>query len=122
MLEGYLTDEQKQRIIERRDKLGVMQDNGLRLEWVGLFKSLSEKLEAGTPAGDPEVQAMAVRWGEIGTSYTGTDPDIMESARRLWEENQEAVSEHVSRAIGFDPLKFPAVVAYVEEARVLRSS
>jgi DNA-binding transcriptional MerR regulator len=121
MLEGYFTDEQKQRIVDRRETLGTEQDTGLRAEWVALFKDLNDKLLAGTPAGDPEVQAMSARWDEIGASFTGGDPDLLESADRLWRENKEAVSAHVSQAIGFDPQRMPAVVGYVEEARAIRN-
>jgi DNA-binding transcriptional MerR regulator len=121
MLEGYFTDEQRQRIVERRDRMGADEDSGLRTEWVALFKDLNDKLQAGIPADDPEVQALSVRWDEIGTSFTGADPDLLQSARRLWEENKAAVSDHVSRAIGFDPKQMPAVVQYVEEARAIRT-
>jgi DNA-binding transcriptional MerR regulator len=121
MLEGYFTDEQKQQIVARRDRLGD-RDQDLRAEWVGLLKGLSESLKAGVPASDPEVQRMSARWDEIGTAYVGEDPAIRESAHRLWQENTEAVSSHVSRAIGWmDPGQMPAVVAYVGEARDLRT-
>jgi DNA-binding transcriptional MerR regulator len=121
MLEGYFTDEQKQRIVDRREKLGSDQDTGLRTEWAALFNDLNEKLLAGTPAADPEVQAMSARWDEIGTSFTGADPDLLESADRLWKENKEAVSAHVGGAMGFDPQRLTAVVTYVEEARAIRT-
>jgi DNA-binding transcriptional MerR regulator len=121
MLEGYFTDDQRQRIVERRDRMGTEQDAGLRSEWVALFKDLNGRLLAGTPAGDPEVQAMSARWDEIGTSFTGADPDILASADRLWQENKAAVSDHVGHAIGFDPKRLPAVVEYVQEARAARS-
>ena len=120
MLEGYFTDEQRQRIVDRRDSMGTEQDTGLRTEWLALFKNLNDKLQAGTPAGDPEVQAMSARWDEIGTSFTGADPDILASADRMWQENKAAVSHHVGRAIGFDPGRLPAVVEYVQEARAIR--
>ena len=121
MLEGYFTEEQKQQIVARRDSLGA-RDTDLRVEWVGLLKGLSESLKAGVPAGDAEVQRMAVRWDEIGTAYVGEDPAIRESAHRLWQENTEAVSSHVSKAIGWmDPGQMPAVVAYVGEARAIRT-
>ncbi len=121
MLEGYFTDEQKQRIVDRRESLGTEKDAGLRAEWVALFKDLNEKLQAGTPAADAEVQAMSARWDEIGTSFTGRDPDLLESAARLWSEKKEAVSAHVGGAMGFDPRRLTAVVTYVEEARAIRA-
>jgi DNA-binding transcriptional MerR regulator len=121
MLEGYFTDEQRRRIVERREQMGSENDTGLRAEWVGLFKELDGKLHAGTPAGDPEVQALSDRWDEIGASFTGGDPDLLASAHRLWEENKAAVSDHVSQAIGFDPKRLPAVVEYVEAARAIRT-
>lgn len=122
MLEGYFTDEQKQRIVDRRESLGAGEDAGLRTEWVALFEELNKNLEDGVPAGDPKVQQLATRWDEIGASFTGGDPDLLESADRLWKENREAVSAHVSQAIGFDPQRLTAVVSYVEEARAIRTS
>lgn len=121
MLEGYFTEEQKQQIVARRDGLGAG-DQDLRVEWVGLLKDLNESLKAGVPPSDPEVQRMSARWDEIGTAYVGEDPAIRESAHRLWQENTESVSSHVSKAIGWtDPGRMPAVVAYVGEARALRT-
>lgn len=48
------------------------------------------------------------------------DPDLLESAARLWSEKKEAVSAHVGGAMGFDPQRLKAVVTYVEDARAIR--
>jgi DNA-binding transcriptional MerR regulator len=122
MLEGYFTDEQKQRIVAHRESLGPEGDLDLRTEWLEVLKKLDDKLQASTPAGDLEVQALSARWDEIGTSYTGRAPDILDSARRLWEDKAPEVSAHVSGAIGWlEPSRLPAIVAYVEEARAIRT-
>lgn len=122
MLEEYFTDEQKKRIVAQRESLGSQTDLDLRGEWLQVLKTLDDRLQSGTPAGDSEVQALSARWDEIGTSYTGTAPDILESARRLWQDKAPEVSAHVSGAIGWlEPSRLPAIVDYVAEARAIRT-
>jgi DNA-binding transcriptional MerR regulator len=43
-------------------------------EWPQLITALRKAMAAGTPAGDPQVQALARRWMELFRAYAGDDP------------------------------------------------
>lgn len=44
--------------------------------WVALSRDLSALLERGVPPGDPDVQALCVRWRRLFEECWGSDPDI----------------------------------------------
>jgi hypothetical protein len=85
-MDNYYTPEQLAYLKKRRDQFG---EEGLRAveeEWPKLIAAMKAEMEAGTDPGDPKVQALAKRWGELVEGFTGGDPGIRASLSRLWKE------------------------------------
>ena len=52
-------------------------------------------MEKGTDPADPKVQAMARRWKDLVNAFTGGDPGIAQSLKRLWkEQGDNLVAQH----------------------------
>ena len=90
----YYTPEQLEELARRRDELGEEGMAAAQSVWADLISELEAARAAGTDPHDPAVQALAARWTELIRQYTGGDPAIAESLKRMYrEEGVERASQ-----------------------------
>jgi len=113
MFEKYYTPEQLQQLEERRRNLGDDEIRRVEAEWKELYAQVREHRTKGTDPSDPAVQALVTRSGELIQMFTGGDPGIAASLKRMYEQEGP---QRASR--GFAD---PEDMAYLERARATRS-
>jgi DNA-binding transcriptional MerR regulator len=112
MFEKYYTPEQLQRLEERRQQFGPEQIKAVEDEWKELYARVREHRERGTDPADPAVQALVTRSGELIKLFTGGDPGIEASLKRMYEQEGP---QRASRGVAD-----PEDLAYLEAARASR--
>jgi MerR family transcriptional regulator, thiopeptide resistance regulator len=113
MFEKYYTPEQLQQLEERRQQLDPEEIKRVEDEWKELFAQVRGHRERGTDPADPAVQALATRSGELIRMFTGGDPGIEASLKRMYEQEGP---ERASRGMAS-----PEDLAYLDAARASRS-
>jgi DNA-binding transcriptional MerR regulator len=112
--ERYYTPEQLQQLSERAGALG---EDGMRRaeqDWADLIAEVEAERAKGTDPGDPRVQELAGRWQALLQRFTGGDPGIAASLKRMYEsEGPEKASRGALS---------PELMAYAGEAVRLRSA
>lgn len=113
MFEKYYTPEQLAQLERRREEMGEDAIRAVEQEWKDLYARLREHREAGTDPADPAVQALVRRSGDLIRMFTGGDPGIEASLKRMYEQEGP---ERASRGVAD-----PEDIAYLERARALKS-
>jgi DNA-binding transcriptional MerR regulator len=113
MFERYYTPEQLAQLERRRAAMGDDAIKRVEDEWKELYAAVRAHREAGTDPADPAVQALVTRSGELIRMFTGGDPGIEASLKRMYEEEGP---ERASRGVAD-----PADLEYLERARASRS-
>ena len=114
MHEQYYTPEQLEQLAARREALG---EEGMRKaqdDWAELIAEVEAEREAGTDPADPRVQALMERWQALIQAFTGGDPGITASLKRMYSEQG---AEQASR--GAMP---PGLQEYVGRGMAARGS
>jgi MerR family transcriptional regulator, thiopeptide resistance regulator len=112
MIESYYTPEQLEQLRIRKEEVGDERIEQVQKEWPELIAQVRAAMESGTDPGSPEVIALARRWMGLVNEFTGGDPGIERSAKRLWTEQGDnliakrgpeydfrGMSEFIGRAI-----------------------
>src|ERR1044072_8492378 len=113
MFEKYYTPEPLRQLEQRRQTLGDEEIRRVEDEWKDLYAQVREHREKGTDPADPAVQALVRRSGELIQMFTGGDPGIAASLKRMYEEEG---AERASRGVAPPPH-----LEYLERARASRS-
>jgi hypothetical protein len=113
MFEKYYTPEQLKQLEERRQTLGDDEIKRVEEEWKELYAQVKQHRENGTDPADPAVQRLVIRSGELIQMFTGGDPGIAASLKRMYEEEGPA---RASRGVAD-----PKDLEYLEKARASRS-
>lgn len=113
MFEKYYTPEQLRQLEERREQMGEDAIKAVEQEWSELYAEVRRHREAGTDPGDPAVQRLVKRSGELIQMFTGGDPGIAASLQRMYEQEGP---QRASRGVAA-----PEDLAYLERARASRS-
>lgn len=113
MFEKYYTPEQLRQLEQRRQMLGDEEIKRVEDEWKDLYAQVREHREKGTDPADPAVQALVRRSGELIQLFTGGDPGIAASLKRMYEQEGPA---RASRGVAD-----PEDLEYLERARASRS-
>jgi len=93
MSERYYTPEQLEQLEVRRNALGEEGMAKAQQDWADLIAELDAERQAGTDPADPRVQALADRWRALIEAFTGGDPGIASSLKRMYaEEGPEKAS------------------------------
>jgi DNA-binding transcriptional MerR regulator len=88
MVEKYYTPEQLAEIKARGQALGEEKIREVEREWQELIAQVRAAMERGDdPAGEP-VQRLARRWGELVNAFTGGNPEIAQSLKKMWQEEE----------------------------------
>ena len=99
MFEKYYTPEQVQQLEQRRNELGEDQIKAVEQEWREIYAELADLRGRGVDPAAPEAQAVGDRAGELIQMFTGGDPGITESLRRMYEQEDP---QKLTRGMG-DP-------------------
>ncbi|MEA2451321.1 MAG: MerR family transcriptional regulator, thiopeptide resistance regulator [Actinomycetota bacterium] len=112
MIDSYYTPEQLAQLEERRKQLG---DEGMQKgqqDWADLIADAQRLKEAGADPASDEVQAIAIRWEDLISQFTGGDPAIKQSLQTMYETEGP---EKASRGM-VDP-ELMAWIGHAMEAR-----
>ena len=108
--EKYYSKEQLEQLAHRADALGRDQMEKAAHAWQEVFAGMGRLHDAGVPADDPRAQAYADQARALIHAFTGGDPGIAASLRRMYDdgEGRAAMSSH-GMGVG------PKVLAYYRE-------
>jgi DNA-binding transcriptional MerR regulator len=87
MHETYYTPEQLADLERRREELGgdAAMEKAQR-DWAELIEAVRAEKERGTDPADPRMQGLAARWTALIEQFTGGDPAIAESLKKMYEQ------------------------------------
>jgi MerR family transcriptional regulator, thiopeptide resistance regulator len=109
MRERYYTPEQLDQLEQRRQALGEDAIKDVEREWSEIFATLKQEMDSGTDPTDPRLRPIGDRSRELMVMFTGGDPGIEASLKRMYEtEGPEKASRGMAD---------PAVFAYLAQVR-----
>ena len=87
MHERYYTPEQLAELERRREELGgdAAMEKAQR-DWAELIEVVRAEKERGTDPADPRMQELATRWTGLIEQFTGGDPAIAQSLKKMYEQ------------------------------------
>jgi hypothetical protein len=89
----YYNPDRLEQLEQRRQALGEDAIRDVEREWAEIFATLRAAMKSGTDPADPELRPLAERGRELVAMFTGGDPGIQDSLKRMWEnEDTETVS------------------------------
>jgi DNA-binding transcriptional MerR regulator len=93
MLEKYYTPEQLAQLDARAKAKEVPQEviDEAPQKWADLFVDVDAAMDARVPPEDPKAQDLAKRWLALVTIFTGGDPGIYDSLRRMYESEENVM-------------------------------
>lgn len=114
MRERYYTPEQLDQLEQRRQALGEDAIKDVEREWAEIFATLREEMDKGTDPADPRLKPVGERSAELIQMFTGGDPGIQASLKRMYEtEGPEKASRGMAD---------PAVFEYLAKVRAAAHS
>jgi hypothetical protein len=98
MIEKYYTPEQLDYLAKRREEGGAAMQ--ARIEqapklWEDLFADVRKEMDAGTDPSHPRARALAQRWLDLIMEFTGGDPGVFQSLRRMYASEQNVAGTDV---------------------------
>jgi DNA-binding transcriptional MerR regulator len=109
MRERYYTPEQLDQLEQRRRALGEDAIKDVEREWAEIFATLKQEMDSGTDPADPKLQPIGERSKELLDMFTGGDPGIQASLKRMYDtEGPEKASRGMAD---------PAVFEYLAQVR-----
>jgi hypothetical protein len=109
MRERYYTPEQLDQLEQRRQQLGEDAIKDAEREWGEIFATLKQEMAKGTDPADPRLRPIGERSRELLDTFTGGDPGIQASLKRMYEtEGPEKASRGMAD---------PAVFEYLAQVR-----
>jgi hypothetical protein len=70
-------------------------------DWAALSADVRSAIDDGVDPADPRAQALARRWQGLIDEFTGGDPGIAQSLKRLWEDQGSALA--AQHKMSYDP-------------------
>jgi DNA-binding transcriptional MerR regulator len=108
MLDKYYTPEQLEQIKERGRQAGEERIREVEAEWPKLMAEVQAEMAKGSdPASEP-VQALARRWMGLVHEFTGGDPGIADSLRKMYEQEDNIA--------GMDVAAMRPMMEYIDKA------
>jgi DNA-binding transcriptional MerR regulator len=116
MIESYYTPEQLELLRKRREEMGpaaaeAMAQQGQN-DWAQLIAELTEEMNKGTDPADPKMKEYEKRRQALVNAFTGGNPGLEQSLKRLWTEQ----GDKLSAQFGYDP-KLMEYLGKVAEAQ-----
>ncbi len=91
MMDRYYTPEQQEALKKRAEALGPDAIRKSQEDWAELIAQVRAEMDKGTDPASPQVQALAKRWMGLVNAFTGGDPGIAQSVKRLWQEQGDTI-------------------------------
>ena len=113
VIEKYYTEQQLKELEERRRKVGEERIRQVEAEWPALIAAVRAEMDKGTDPADPHVRELAHRWQGLIAKFTGGNPEIEQSLRRMYEQEPS-----VRAQAGVDP----QIMEYVGRAMAAAST
>jgi hypothetical protein len=88
MIEKYYTPEQLEQLKARKEQVGEERIWQVQEEWPKLHAEVRAEMEKGTDPTSEPVKALARRWLALINEFTGGDPGIEQSLRRMYQQEQ----------------------------------
>lgn len=85
MIEKYYTPEQLEQIKVRGEAVGQERIEQVQQEWPVLMDRVRAAMSAGIAPTDPQAQDLAHTWFGLVNEFTGGDPGIARSLKRMYE-------------------------------------
>jgi hypothetical protein len=85
MHQRYYTPEQLDHLAQRREALGDDAIKDVEREWTESLATLEQEMDKGTDPADPRLKPIGERSRELLTMFTGGDPGIEASLKRMYE-------------------------------------
>ena len=107
MFEKYFTKEQLETLERRRETLGEERIREVEAEWPELIAEVRAARQRGVDPESEEARELARRWQALVEEFTGGDPEIAASVRRMYSGEPAArertgvdgdVTEYIARA------------------------
>jgi hypothetical protein len=113
-VESYYTPEQMESFRKRTEEAAAAgQDLAAQgtADWNALLAEYTAEMEKGTDPADPKVQALEKRRQALVSAFSGKDPAIEQSLKRMWTEQ----GDKLCAQFGIDP-RVMAYLGKVSEA------
>ena len=113
MIEKYYTAEQLAYLQKRREEGGPEMQEAIAKGpqmWQDLFADVKKAMEGGIDPTDPRGQELAKRWYDLVSAFTGGDPGIFNSLKKMYQ-NEDKVG-------GMDVRAMKPMTDYIEKARL----
>jgi MerR family transcriptional regulator, thiopeptide resistance regulator len=114
MIESYYTPEQLESLKQRREEAAAKGEDITAkgtADWADLMARYTDAMNRGVNPADPSLQALEQRRQELVNAFTGGDPAMAQSLKRLWTEQ----GDKLSAQYGYDP-KLMEYLGKVSEA------
>lgn len=108
MIDRYYTPEQMEQIKARGEAAGPERIQEVQAEWPRLMAEVQAEMAAGLPPTDPRAQTLARRWFGLVAEFTGGDPGIFRSLKKMYQTED--------RVAGMDVPAMRPMMAYIEQA------
>lgn len=88
MIEKYYTPEQLETLRKRREEGGEAMEEAIQKGpqmWADFHADVKAAMDAGVEPTDPKAQELAKRWYALVSGFTGGDPGLFNSLRKMYE-------------------------------------
>lgn len=112
MIDKYYTPDQLKQIEDRRAAGGPELERAIQdapNQWAVLFADIQSAMDANVPPADPRTKPLAERWLALVSGFTGGDPGLFQSLRKMYR-NEDNVR-------GMDVKAMKPMNDYLEQAR-----
>jgi len=94
MFEKYFSEEQRQALKERGDKLGPAAIKAAEDEWPRLIAAVREEMQKGTDPRSERVRELARRWRELLNAFSGGDQKIEAATAKMYREEPQVTQQY----------------------------
>jgi len=108
MIEKYYTPEQLETLQRRREEVGEEVIRQAPQQWAEWQADVRAAMDAGIEPTDPRAQELARRWFALVSGFTGGDPGLFLSLKRMYQ-NEDTIH-------GMDVAAMRPGMAWIEEA------
>ncbi|MDG3007896.1 MerR family transcriptional regulator [Paludisphaera mucosa] len=108
MIEKYYTADQLAALRKRREEVGEEAMNRAPQQWADLQAEVQAAMDEGVDPPDPRAGALARRWFDLVSAFTGGDPEIFKSLNRMYA-NEDRIRD-------MDVAAMRPMIAWIGEA------
>ena len=94
MFEKYFTEDQRQALKERGDKLGPDAIKAVEEEWPRLIAAVREETRKGTDPHSEAVRTLAKLWRELLDAFSGGNREMKASAAKMYREEPQVAQQY----------------------------